>query len=187
MIPLSVHAESTISDIRRVEAASTENQVLEAMRFVYLASLAEAFLDEWIGQLTGVVEMGARVNSELVSSVLSDFFDDSIRSWDRRRDAVGGLSGVRIGELSTWQVIGGLIEARNSIVHGGGRLTRFQLRSPRSAEGKLKQARFRLVSGDLVTGVDTWQHCVNATVAFVRECDSVLSESYRKHQAVLAM
>lgn len=128
-------------------ARPDHRQVQRQATLVRLVSVTEAFCS---ARLIEHVEANSSVSSDPISTLIWEKASiDTTSNWSNQRQAYSNWLGVK----PAWARIEGLIEARNSISHGLGRLTRRQLRNAEATRNKVTSAGLA-IKGDAVELTD---------------------------------
>lgn len=128
-----------------------------------LVAIAEDFS---IGRFVDVVETVLHADP-VVAALWEAELDRSSDTWDQRKDLWKRYKNVSVSDFPQRDPLTGFIEARNSIAHGLGGLTRKQLRKRASAAGRLSQANIRLRGESLVIDAAHVEHCAVVVKAFI--------------------
>lgn len=138
-----------------------------------LVAIAEDFS---IGRFVDVIE-SVLPHDPVVAALWDAELDRSSDTWDQRKDLWKRYKNVSVSDFPQRDPLTGFVEARNSIAHGLGGLTRKQLRKRASATGRLTHANIRLRGESLVIDATHVEHCAIVVRAFIGWLDDK-SEGY---------
>jgi hypothetical protein len=153
----------------RVGAAWDRGRVEDAV--VRLLAIAEAFT---FGLLLEVTE--ARLpRDEVVTTLWNSHVDRSTDTWEQRVGSWNELHGVSIqSHFGGWARLLAYVEARNAIVHGLGKLTRKQTKSPKTRDRtveRLAAARIDVIDSSLELDSPHVERCARVIQEYVRWLD----------------
>ena len=119
--------------------------------------------------------------SERLRAVDATLSEDAVFTWAKREKAWYVRGQVTLADSgSLWTVLNGFIQIRNSIQHGMGRLTEFQLGKHRDDNLKYILATGCPLDGDLVRlRQDDVEYCFETCVEFIRWLDGAASVAQR--------
>jgi hypothetical protein len=128
-LPNSDHtdlAEATLLTLgRQAQVFAGEGQAI-AEQIVTVTSAAEAYIDGVLGVLISECDLARH---PFIAQMYAHMEDLIFQSWTERFRWLGSGFGVSIKGTAAAQDMQTLVELRNSIVHGGGRLTERQSRN----------------------------------------------------------
>lgn len=122
--------------------------------------------------LTTIVAVAEHFSAERLRALPSVTENDTA-SW-RKQETAWRANGVALTNLPAFESLLGFVEARNSIMHGLGRLTPRQLTSRHavSVQDRLASAGIRIVRGALAIDESDLTRCSHISVEFVEQLDS---------------
>lgn len=106
-----------------LDLAHTRSRAMGAWQEI--VSLTEIFTDDCLATLT---RQATHRLADGPRSLVLDDFRSAITTWDNRKRSFNRVHGIAIGLMPSWQWVNAAVYVRNSIAHGGGRLTRLQTR-----------------------------------------------------------
>lgn len=119
-------AEDALRSLVRLESQESNAKTTMIVNSVSIVEgYTDAIIDKLIVESTILEHQFGRV---LVEANLSSFYG----SWENRKTALNKYFGIKIGTMNEWRDINAVVEARNSIVHGGGAITSRQGRTAKS-------------------------------------------------------
>ena len=147
-------------------ASSRSFQAQDAI--LRLVAIAEEFS---IGRFVDVIEALLPAD-QLVSALWDAELDRSSDTWGRRNTLWKRYRSVDISAFALRDPLEGFIEARNSIAHGLGDLTRKQLRRRASAIEKLRRANVGVQGTGVVIADTDVEHCARVVNAYIAWLDA---------------
>ena len=181
MIAASESAELTLRAIKQIvvglDSAEAQNGTVvedSHLKYVALVSEVEAFVDQLIEQLAfAQVVLEGRAN-EFLDRITAQFVADSTRSWDGRMQGFRDVAQIKLGDFPDWSQFMGVLDARNALTHGLGRLTRKQIRTPMAISKRLQSIGISVDSGQLQFGPATWALAVQVCSSLVTWLDQAV-------------
>ncbi|MEU2909378.1 hypothetical protein ACFYM3_18320 [Streptomyces massasporeus] len=162
--PLTTSGEKTILEIASLISRATEHDI--GSNIVNFATLAEAHVDRALKKL---IDLSGALENRVGHQFYKELHDSIYRSWDSRYKWISQAFDVSIAGAKFAQDFKLLIELRNAIVHGGGRLTAMQTaKIPQMM--KLKDGMSRILHAE-IHGHDIFldQRAANAAAKVCRE------------------
>lgn len=132
-----------------------------------LVAIAEDFS---IGHFVDVVEPLLPADA-VVAALWDAELDRSSDTWPQRLALWERYKNVRFTTFEKSGALSGFIEARNSIAHGFGELTRKQRKKSDSAKGKLLNANIRVQGESLIIEATHVEQCASVVKAFIAWLD----------------
>lgn len=133
-----------------------------------LVAIAEEFS---ITRFVDVVEV-VLPSDPLVSALWDAELDRSSDTWPKRDELWKRYKDVNLREFPRRGPLNGFIEARNSISHGLGRLTRRQLRKREATTERLLEANIHVQDESLVIDTTHVEQCATVVKAFIDWLDA---------------
>lgn len=136
---------------------------------IRLLSITESFA---AGLLSSEIDSEASAaNSELVSKIAEDAVLDGTASWNEQENSYKNWLGIR----EDWKTVGQLAEARNSVAHGLGKLTRRQKKKEQSVRTKLKAVGINVHDDNIVLSDDILAAAAESCRDFIERLDRAVS------------
>ncbi|QFG69501.1 hypothetical protein [Ornithinimicrobium pratense] len=142
-----------------------EENVLGMGTWMTLLGYTEFYAD---GILSALFEKASREVDVGIQYLLKKEANKAYNTWLARKEALAGVFGVRITELSSWARLDAAIWVRNGIAHGSGGLTRMQ---KAQEAGKAILVGVPLNEGRLVLSAMSVATCADVCCEFVEELD----------------
>lgn len=132
---------------------------------VRLLSITEAFASDMLWREVNRAVTGAR--SATATKVADEAVTRSTNTWQDQKRSYKDWLGVE----GDWKAVEQLIEARNAVAHGLGKLTRRQLRSEQSVKSKLEAAGIIVDDNRIVLSDDNLATAASACRDFIERLD----------------
>lgn len=122
---ISYSGETCLATISRLYDQRETGRLADESLVIACASAVEAHFDR---VLTVLIQRNQSRGNQFFEALLGEVRDDIFRAWDSRLNWLKRGFGISIAGDAATQNYRCVIELRNSLVHGEGRLTDFQVR-----------------------------------------------------------
>ncbi len=165
---LAVEAIGVSASRPRLQIANRSSRIhpSDYVTLPHVVAVAEEFSRRiLVKHSEGVIKGNHRIHEEARRKIE----DEAEGSWPYHREAWKRWHQIILSDAPDFDKFDTFIEARNSIMHGLGRLTRRQTREDggRSLSGRMKKVGITVVGGELVLGQRVVARCSNITANFV--------------------
>jgi hypothetical protein len=141
--------------------------------FLRVVAIVEAYTD---AALEAMFSRVVPASSPAAMRLLESHLVDATQRWDSRKRSFADHHSLSLGDAGAgfpqWSKLNGMIEARNSIAHGLGSLSRQQRQNPGRAAARCAQIGVRIEAGELVVNSASLDAAAQVGHDFVRWLDA---------------